>query len=162
MRIILKSVDTLLNRIPITLKELCSQFMIDNQPLQFDAKINIEELEEFGFNYLHIKENEFEFELNTSKDYLSVDIETLNEMNNDVSEFQKKYNDDYIDQAIHSYGEFNELSEKLKEYYRKNNRGKNSFGQVVEQISRFYTLNPDDYDIICIEGSMWIYDELTK
>ena len=159
MKVILSSVETLLNNMPQTLRELCSQFMftsMDGLPIskEFDAKIDIHELEEFNFNYLYIKEDEYSLVISTPLSELTVDINELN------YSYEEKDWDEHVEDSIIGFGDFIDAATKLQNWYKIRGKDRTSYDLMVHTLKDFINLNVDDYDIICLECAPWIREVL--
>ena len=157
MRVILKSLDTLLVHLPNGIRELISQFTFYNNndnpiPTEFDAKISIDEVEELGFKYLHIKGEEFMFTISDNNSEIEVDINELNYKYDNVN-WEKQVND-----SISGHGAFNTAVNKIREHILSIEKKQFTHGDLTKLVGDYLKINKDEYDIICLEGdysSVW-------
>ena len=157
MRVILKSLDTLLAHLPNGTRELISQFTFYNNsgnpiPTEFDAKISIDEVEELGFKYLHIKGEEFMFTISDNNSEIEVDINELNYKYDNVN-WEEQVND-----SINGYGSFSSVVDKIRKSIINSEKRQFTHSDLTKLIGDYLKINKDEYDIICLEGdyfSVW-------
>lgn len=164
MRVILSSLDTLLSKIPYPIVELISQFTyssVNGEPVstEFEANVSIDDIEELGFNYLHINGEYDKFiRITDARSEIEILIDELNYDWDGAKDW-----DNQVDDSIMGFGNFLDVAEKLKEYYKTKSKHKISFDDVAYRLSDFMEIDFDEYDIICLEGDYYsIYDELTE
>lgn len=161
MKIIVDSVYTIINHLPHAIKELCSQFMfevIGNErvPTNFEANVNIDDLEDLGFTYIYFDDDGVTLKIRTESDELEVYLDELNYDYDNSNTW-----DEQVEYAVNGDGVFHDAVIKIRAELVKKGRANYDYDQIVNLIADNIDINCDKYEIICIRCCSGLYERIS-